>query len=71
VTKVNGQLPTPALSAAVQVDPLPVTVKLPVGPVRPVPVTLTLTVTGWPTTEGLGELLVIEVVLASFVAGVD
>ena len=72
VLSASEQLPVPVVSAAmVQDDPFPVTVTEPVGPARPVPVTLTPTATGWPTTEGLGVCEVMAVTLAIFVAVID
>ena len=67
VMKVKEQLPPiPGARALLQDSPVPeVTVTLPVGP--PFPnrsVTLKLTITGCPTSEGFGVLLAIVILLA-------
>jgi hypothetical protein len=70
VLKVNVQ--APAAIVPEQLSPvLAVTVTLPEGAGRLVPVTVNLIVTNCPTTEGLGVCELIVVVLAIFVAAVD
>jgi hypothetical protein len=68
VLGVREQLPVPPLSVAVHVSPVPSsTVTVPVGVPAPgeFAVTLTLTVTAWFTTDGLGVLDVIVVVVSA------
>ena len=71
VFSVNEQEPAPAERVPEQVTvvalSVAVTVTEPVG-VPPVPVTLKLTETDWPTVEGFGELAVMVVVEAALVA---
>jgi hypothetical protein len=62
VLNVTEQLPVPELRVPLQLSPvLAVTVTLPVG--TPLPVTPKLTVTAWPTGEGLGVFEVMVVLL--------
>jgi hypothetical protein len=66
VLKVKAQFPAPAMSVPVQCSPLLAeAVTDPVG--TPFPVTLKVTVTIWPTSDGLGVIKVIVVELPAFV----
>ena len=61
--KTTLQLPLPPESVMVQLVSAPVMATVPVG-VGPEPLTVTLTATGWPGVEGLGEWAVMVVTVA-------
>jgi hypothetical protein len=61
--KTTLQLPLPPESVMVQLVSAPVMATVPVG-VGPDPLTVTLTATGWPGVEGLGEWAVMVVKVA-------